>query len=55
VFTERRGLPPTKPSRAFEQVDSVDFGGEAITASLVATGGTLYVRSYDALYAIKAP
>jgi hypothetical protein len=46
-------LPPTKPSRAFEQVDSVDFGGEAITASLVATGGPLYVWSYDALHAVR--
>ena len=43
-----------RAGRAFEQLASVDFGGEAITASLVAADGTLYVRSYDALYAIKA-
>ena len=43
-----------RPGRSFEQLDAVDFGGEAITASLVAVGDTLYVRSYDALYAIRA-
>jgi outer membrane protein assembly factor BamB len=43
-----------RPGRTFEQIDAVDFGGEAITASLVAAEGTLYVRSYDALYAIRA-
>jgi outer membrane protein assembly factor BamB len=43
-----------RPGRSFEQLDTVDFGGEAITASLVAVGDTLYVRSYDALYAIRA-
>lgn len=41
-----------KPGRTFEQVDSIDFGGEAITASLFAADGVLYVRSYAALYAI---
>jgi outer membrane protein assembly factor BamB len=43
-----------KAGRTFEQLDTIDFGGEAITASLVVSDGTLYVRSYDALYAIKA-
>jgi outer membrane protein assembly factor BamB len=43
-----------RPGRSFEQLDAVDFGGEAITASIVAVGDTLYVRSYDALYAIRA-
>jgi outer membrane protein assembly factor BamB len=43
-----------RPGRTFEQLDAIDFGGEAITASLVAVDGTLYVRSYDALYAIRA-
>jgi hypothetical protein len=43
-----------RPGRTFEQLDSIDFGGEAITASLIASDGVLYVRSYDALYAIKA-
>jgi hypothetical protein len=38
----------------FEQLAAVDFGGKAITASLVADGA-LYVRSYDALYAIRSP
>jgi len=43
-----------RAGRTFEQIDSIDFGGEAITVSLVASNGTLYVRSYDALYAIKS-
>jgi outer membrane protein assembly factor BamB len=43
-----------KAGRTFEQLDTIDFGGEAITASLVVSDGTLYVRSYDALYAIKS-
>jgi hypothetical protein len=43
-----------RAGRSFEQIDSIDFGGEAITASLVACDGALYVRSYDALYAIKS-
>jgi len=42
-----------RAGRQFEQLDTIDFGGEAITASLIVSGGTLYVRSYDALYAIK--
>ena len=41
-----------KAGRDFELVDSVDLG-EAVTASLVAVDGTLYVRSYEALYAIR--
>lgn len=40
-----------RAGRDFEILDSVDFG-EAITASLVAVDDVLYVRSYDALYAI---
>ena len=42
-----------RAGRTFEQLDTIDFG-EAITASLLTADGTLYVRSYDALYAIKA-
>lgn len=42
-----------KAGRTFELLDTVDLGGEAVTASLVAVDGTLYVRSYDALYAIR--
>lgn len=42
-----------RAGRTFELVDSIDLGGEAVTASLVASGGTLYLRSYDALYAIR--
>jgi len=41
-----------KAGREFELIDSVDLG-EAVTASLVAVDGTLYVRSYEALYAIR--
>jgi len=43
-----------KAGRGFELLDTVDLGGEAVTASLVAVDGTLYVRSYDALYAVRA-
>ena len=42
-----------KVGREFELLDSIDIG-EAITASLVFVNGTLYVRSYEALYAIRA-
>ncbi len=42
-----------KAGREFELLDSIDIG-EAITASLVFANGTLYVRSYEALYAIRA-
>ena len=42
-----------KVGREFELLDSIDIG-EAITASLVFANGTLYVRSYEALYAIRA-
>jgi outer membrane protein assembly factor BamB len=42
-----------RAGRQFERLAAVDFGGEAITASLVVADGTLYVRSYDALYAIR--
>jgi outer membrane protein assembly factor BamB len=40
-----------KAGREFEIVNTVEFG-EAITASVAATNGTLLIRSYDALYAI---
>jgi outer membrane protein assembly factor BamB len=42
-----------RAGRTFEQLAAVDFDGEAITASLLVSNGVLYVRSYDALYAIK--
>lgn len=42
-----------RAGRTFELLDRVDLG-EAVTASLLVADGTLYVRSYDALYAIKA-
>ncbi|MFM8893174.1 MAG: PQQ-binding-like beta-propeller repeat protein, partial [Planctomycetia bacterium] len=41
-----------RAGRQFELLDTVDFG-EAITASLIVSDGSLYVRSYDALYAIR--
>jgi len=46
-------LSIVRPGREFALVDSIDVG-EAITASLAISGRTLYVRSYDALYAIRA-
>jgi outer membrane protein assembly factor BamB len=42
-----------RAGRTFELLDRVDLG-EAVTASLLVADGTLYVRSYDALYAIRA-
>jgi outer membrane protein assembly factor BamB len=41
-----------RAGRRFDLLDKVDFG-EAITASLIVADGSLYVRSYDALYAIR--
>jgi outer membrane protein assembly factor BamB len=41
-----------KVGREFELLDSIDIG-EAITASLLVANGTLYLRSYEALYAIR--
>jgi len=46
-------ISTVKAGREFELLDSVDLGGEAVTASLVVANGTLYVRSYEALYAIR--
>jgi len=45
-------LTLVQPGRKFALIESIDFG-EAITASLAVSGGTLYVRSYEALYAIR--
>ena len=42
-----------KAGREFELLDSIDLDGEAVTASPVVADGTMYVRSYDALYAIR--
>lgn len=42
-----------KAGRNFQVIASNDMGGEAITASPVFANGTLYIRSYDALYAIR--
>ena len=41
-----------KAGKDFEIVSTIDMG-EAITASAIVSNGTLYIRSYDALYAIK--
>ncbi len=41
-----------KAGRDFEIVSTIDMG-EAITASAIVSNGTLYIRSYEALYAIK--
>ncbi len=41
-----------KAGRDFEIVSTMEMG-EAITASAIVSNGTLYVRSYEALYAIK--
>ena len=41
-----------KAGRDFEIVSTIEMG-EAITASAVVSNGTLYIRSYEALYAIK--
>ena len=41
-----------KAGRDFEIVSTIEMG-EAITASAIVSNGTLYIRSYEALYAIK--
>jgi outer membrane protein assembly factor BamB len=41
-----------KAGREFQIVSTIAMG-EAITASAVVSNGTLYIRSYEALYAIK--
>ncbi|MFO1063002.1 MAG: PQQ-binding-like beta-propeller repeat protein [Pirellulales bacterium] len=42
-----------KAGREFQIVSSNDMGGEAITASPAIADGVLYLRTYDALYAIR--
>lgn len=42
-----------KAGRNFELVASNEMGGEPITASPVIANGTLFIRTYDALYAIR--
>lgn len=42
-----------KAGREFEIVSQNKMGGEAITASPLVSDGTLYLRSYDAVYAIR--
>lgn len=42
-----------KAGREFELVASNDMGGEGITASPVVSDGLLYLRTYDAVYAIQ--
>jgi len=42
-----------KAGRKFEPVAENDIGNEPITASPAIANGTLYLRSYDALYAIR--
>ena len=42
-----------KAGRKFEIVASNEMGGEPITASPVISNGTLYIRTYAALYAIR--
>lgn len=46
-------LTVVKAGREFELLDSIDLDGEAVTASPIVADGTLYVRSYDALYAVR--
>lgn len=41
-----------RAGREFKLVSTMDMG-EAITASAIVSNGTLYIRSYEALYAIK--
>jgi outer membrane protein assembly factor BamB len=44
-----------RAGRDFQVVASNPMGGEPITASPVISRGTLYIRTYDALYAIRNP
>lgn len=42
-----------KAGRQFELIAKNEMGGESITASPVVANGTLFIRTYDAVYAIK--
>jgi outer membrane protein assembly factor BamB len=42
-----------KAGRQFEIVASNEMAGEPITASPIAANGTLYIRTYAAVYAIR--
>jgi hypothetical protein len=42
-----------KAGRDFAVVAKNELGGEAITATPVVSNGTLYLRTYEALYAIR--
>jgi outer membrane protein assembly factor BamB len=44
-----------KAGREFEIVSTNSMGGQPITASPVISNGTLYIRTYEALYAIRKP
>jgi outer membrane protein assembly factor BamB len=41
-----------RAGREFEMVSCIEMG-EAITASAIVSNGTLFIRSYEALYAIR--
>jgi outer membrane protein assembly factor BamB len=41
-----------KAGKDFEIVSTMEMG-EAVTASAIVSNGTLYIRSYEALYAIR--
>ncbi len=52
-FCDKNGVcTVVKAGRDFQIVSSNDLG-EPITASPIIAGGTLYIRSYDAVYAIR--
>ncbi|MBX3443360.1 MAG: PQQ-binding-like beta-propeller repeat protein [Planctomyces sp.] len=54
-FASKDGIVTVlKHGREFEIVAENDMNGEGITASPVVANGTLYLRSADALYAIRA-
>jgi outer membrane protein assembly factor BamB len=44
-----------KHGRTFDVVAENNLHGEGITASPIVAGGKLYLRSTDALYAIRTP
>lgn len=53
-FGDKRGrCTVVKAGREFEVVATNSLNGEPMTASPIVAGGALYLRTYDALYAIR--
>jgi outer membrane protein assembly factor BamB len=55
-LASRKGVVTVaKAGRDFEILSQNDMGGEVLAASPAISGGRIYLRTYDALYAIGSP